>query len=139
MLGLGMAFIKGMFGQVSETFEQRVAEEPEPETPSIKNTISLSRGHVITRSDEVEVLKVALFNPTNESWTDAKPDVTCTNGPSVTTKSNQKTIESNSAKSYSMSVKPSGSPDTYLCELTISTTAGDASSYQEDMTIEIRS
>jgi hypothetical protein len=138
MLGLGMAFIRGMFGQVSETFEQKIAEEPEPQTPNIRNPIRLSREHVITHSAETEVIKVAIFNPTNESWTDAKPDITCPSGPSMEDSANPKSLNSNSREDYTMKLKATGTTDTYLCEITITATAGDPSAYSEDITIEIR-
>ena len=137
MLGLGMAFIRGMFGQVSDTFEQKISEEPEPVAPNVRNPITISREHIITHSDEVEVLKVALFNPTNQSWTGAEPDITCS-GLTTTVDANAKTVGTSEAESFTISVQPSGPAKTYLCVLNISTTTGDASAYQKDITIEIK-
>ena len=136
MLGLGMAFIRGMFGQVSETFEQKIAEEPEPQTPSIRDPITLSREHVITHSGVTDVIKVAIFNPTNETWTNAKPDITCPTGVTITDDANQKTVSPNTRQDYTLKLKLTGPVDTYLCELKIAATP--TPSYSKDITIEIR-
>jgi hypothetical protein len=137
MLGLGMAFIRGMFGKVSETFEQKVAEEPEPLDPSIRTPITMSREHVITHSAETEVIKVAIFNPTNQSWVDAYPDIVCPSGPTMEDSANPKTLDSNTREDYTVKLKATGSSDVYLCEIQIKAT-GSTPSYSKDITIEVR-
>lgn len=137
MLGLGMAFIRGMFTQTSDIFEQKVAEEPEPVNPSISNPITISRERIITHTNEVEIVKIGIFNPTNSSWTGATPSVTCT-GLTPVIKANTKTIDTNEFVIFTTSIDSSGGADTYICEIKVTATTGDASSLAKDITIEIR-
>lgn len=68
MLGLGISFVRNMFGQASQSFEELISEEPEPVTPTIRSPISLSREHIITNSGKIEVVKVSILNPLHFDW-----------------------------------------------------------------------
>src|SRR3989338_9453323 len=72
MLGLGLGFIRGMFGKVSTQLEQQVAAEPEPAIPTGTIPITLSRESIVTNAGDKEVIKVGVFNPSDTVWTDAK-------------------------------------------------------------------
>lgn len=68
MLGLGITFIKNMFGKASGQFEELISNEPEPQTPTINYPITLSRDYIISNSGETEVIKVGIFNPMHFDW-----------------------------------------------------------------------
>ena len=64
MLGLGVTFIKNMFGKTSAQFEELISAENDPPAAFHGEPITLSREHIITTSGDTEVLKVSVFN----SW-----------------------------------------------------------------------
>ena len=61
ILGLGLGFIRGMFGKVSTQFEQQIAAEPEPPTPSTADPLTLSRESIISHAGDTEVVKFCFF------------------------------------------------------------------------------
>lgn len=69
LLGLGIGFIKGMFGKTTVKFEELVLREPEPPAPTSSSPITLSREIVTANAGETEALKISVFNPTNKDWT----------------------------------------------------------------------
>jgi len=62
MLGLGVTFIRNMFGKVSGQIEEMISAEPEPQSPFRSDPITLSREHIITTSGDTEVIKVSVYN-----------------------------------------------------------------------------
>lgn len=68
MLGLALGFVRGMFGKVSTQFEEQISAEPDPPAPHGSEPVTLSRESLIMRAKESGVLKVGVFNPTNEDW-----------------------------------------------------------------------
>ena len=62
MLGLGLGFVRGMFGKASGQFEELTGAEPEPPAPSSSNPVTLSREVVIANSDEKVAIKVGFYN-----------------------------------------------------------------------------
>ena len=67
-LGLGLGFVKGMFGKVSVSFEEQISREPEPASPTADFPITLSRENIKTNPGETEVIKIAVLNPTGSDW-----------------------------------------------------------------------
>lgn len=135
MLGLGLGFIRGMFGKVSTQLEQQVSAEPEPATPYGSSPISLSREIMVTRSGNDEILKVSVFNPSNEAWTNAVPKISCgTSLPNVIQQVNPRTVKQGEFITFAMLLTiPSASPNAHLCNLFIE---GHAE-YVQDLTIKI--
>jgi len=70
LLGLGLGFVKGMFGKVSTSFEEQISREPEPFPPTADSPITLSRENIKTNPGETEVIKIAVLNPTNSDWSE---------------------------------------------------------------------
>jgi len=63
MLGLGVTFIKNMFGKASVQIEQMISQEPDPQVPYLSDPITLSREHIITTAGGTQqVLKVSVYN-----------------------------------------------------------------------------
>lgn len=138
MLGLGMAFIKGMFTDVQTKLEQQIGQESEPGAASAGEPITLSREHIMTTSGDTEIIKVNVFNPTNQKWTNVKTNITCIAGASpssLATSSIDKDIEINSYEQYITKLDVSGSIGTYLCKLNVFSAAHEFGS--KDLTIEI--
>ncbi|MBW2989526.1 hypothetical protein KY358_04375 [Candidatus Woesearchaeota archaeon] len=130
MLGLGLGFIRGMFGKVSTQIEQAIIAENEPPMPSPSIPITLSRESIITNSGNQEVIKVASFNPSNGTWVDTKPEISC-DGLAVSGSANSKTIDQGSFEIFNMiTAIPASPPNTYLCKM-------DIMGYSKDMTIKI--
>jgi len=119
ILGLGLGFIRGMFGRVSVQIEEQVSAEPEPPNPSSSNAITLSRESILTYAGEKEVIKVAAFNPSNETWPDAIPIVTCTNLVTTAQNVNEKTIDQGSFETFTvvLTIPKNSVPDTHLCKM----------------------
>jgi len=133
MLGLGLGFIRGMFGKVSSQIEQQIATEAEPPVPTSSNTITLSREVIITNAGNKEILKVSTYNPTNETWTDTSPSLTCTpplDGIGVS--ANSKDIEQGEFVTFNVLLDiPSVAPDTHLCQVKMEDI------YEKDLAIKI--
>lgn len=77
MLGLGLGFVRGMFGKVSQSFEEQIGAEPEPVASSSDIPLTLSRAKLFARAKEQVVIKVNVFNSLSADWTGAKPTVSC--------------------------------------------------------------
>jgi len=139
MLGLGIAFIKGMFGQVQTSFEQQVVSEPDPTVPSLTNPITLSRESIITNADKIQVIKIGVLNPTNGSWTNAQPQIIC-KGIVPTVATMDKDLAANEVHVYATSIKmPNAGANLYLCQVNITAaTAAVIPSYVKDFSIEVR-
>jgi len=123
MLGLGLGFIRGMFGKVATQFEQQIATEPEPPIPSGSEPITLSRESIATHAKDAEVLKVALYNPTNKDWNNAAPSPSCSAefGSFGSIQVNNKTIAQGESKSYNVliTIPSKVAEGTYLCSASI--------------------
>ncbi|MBU0628682.1 MAG: hypothetical protein KKC75_05800 [Nanoarchaeota archaeon] len=140
MLGLGLGFIRGMFGKVSTQLEQQVAAEPEPSAPTGAFPITLSRESLITHAGDKEIIKVGLYNPSNESWLTISPTISCTpplNG--ITVDANPKNVEQGQSVIFNLlSTIPSSAPNTYLCQVQIERAdATTIPNYEKDFTIKI--
>ena len=136
MLGLGLGFIRGMFGKVSTQLEQQVTAEPEPATPIGSSPIALSREIMVTQAGNDEILKVSVYNPTNEVWTAAKPKISCTGLtiPDSDQQVNARTINQGEFTTFAMLIQiPSSAPNSHLCNLFID---GHAD-FAKDLTIRI--
>ncbi|MBI2138874.1 hypothetical protein HYU13_04750 [Candidatus Woesearchaeota archaeon] len=85
MLGLGLGFVRGMFGKVSQSFEEQIGAEPEPVAATADDPLTLSRAKLIARPKENVVVKVNVLNTLGSDWSSAKPAVTCSGdaGPAV--------------------------------------------------------
>ncbi len=134
MLGLGLGFIRGMFGKVSSQLEQQIAAEPEPVVPSGSSPITLSRESMITHAGDKEVMKVSIFNPTEATLTGVVPLVSCT-GLTITSQANSRDIEQGKFVTFNVLVPiPSSGPDTYLCKVTTTAAAGN---FYKDFSLKI--
>lgn len=139
MLGLGLGFIRGMFGKVATQFEQQIASEPEPPTPSASNPLTLSRESIITNSGGSEVLKVGVYNPTSLEWKadETVVNVSCSNmglEPEV----NKRTIRQGESDTFNLLFTTlKNTPEkTYLCYVYIGTNSTDPF-FTKDFTIRI--
>jgi len=79
MLGLGLGFIRGMFGKVSTQLEQQVAQEPEPSDPNGAIPITLSREQIISNQGQQQVLKVGVYNSGGTDTNISAPYISCLN------------------------------------------------------------
>ena len=120
MLGLGLGFMRGMFGKVTTQFEEQVATEPEPPAPSGSEPITLSRESIVTRAKETKVVKVAVYNPSDQDWgaNDFKINTTCSSGPGVPLISNSvnmRDINQGESETFNilMKVYSAATPKTY--------------------------
>ncbi|MBU0628681.1 MAG: hypothetical protein KKC75_05795 [Nanoarchaeota archaeon] len=68
MLGLGLGFIRGMFSKVSSNFDEQISTEPEPPQATGSDPITLSRETMIVNSGSNTVLKIEVYNPSNQDW-----------------------------------------------------------------------
>ena len=136
MLGLGLGFIRGMFSQVSTSFEEQISAEPEPAIPNAANPITLSREKLITVSDEQAVLKFTAYNSLKDKKSDVTPTIACT-GVAIATSDvsiNAKDIEPGEYATYNALITvPKVAPGTGLCEIK----APDVGA-TKDFTIEVR-
>lgn len=139
MLGLGLGFIRGMFGKVSAQVEQQISTEPEPHIPTASNQITLSRETLITRAAEKEVMKVSIFNPSNQTWSSVYPEIKCETGFTISDQSaNPKDIKQGQFITFDIILSiPSAPPSTYLCRMGIDVNNDDAFDYQKDLTIKV--
>lgn len=130
MLGLGLGFVRGMFGKTSGQFEELIGAEQEPPTPTGSNPITLSRENVITQANKKVVLKVGFFNPTN-----AAAGVTTGGdiiGCGVTGETfNTVSVNPQESKVFSVMFDPPASGFN-LCKITVG-------SYTKDFTIKVTS
>ncbi len=78
ILGLGLGFIRGMFGKVATQFEQQIANEPEPSRPSSSEPLTVSRETLIINSGDPVALKVGIYNPSSDTFTDTGFNLNCT-------------------------------------------------------------
>ena len=142
MLGLGLGFIKGTFRQVSTQIEEKIAEESEPATPSGSEPITVSRGAMITQAGNDEVVKVAVYNPSNGPWEDEKPVIKCKEGTGLASinspdyqSANARTIPPAGKENFNILLKmPKAAEGTYLCEVQVPSLTPE---YYKDITIEI--
>lgn len=137
MLGLGLAFIKMLFGGATDKLAAIVEEEQEPNAPSAADPISLSRTVVLTSPGKDVGMKVSLYNPTNAQWADVMPVITCSN-PSITITSNKKTIAQGAYATFGILIKVPSSvgETTELCELKFRQGVNDLQ-YAKDFTIKV--
>jgi hypothetical protein len=77
MLGLGVTFIRNMFGKTSGQIEEMISSEPDPQQPYLSDPITVSREHIITTSGSTEVVKVSVFN----AWGTGSPTTPTSTGP----------------------------------------------------------
>ena len=62
ILGLSLGFIKGTFDKLTKDFEGAAAEEPDPAVATADEPLTMSRERIIMGSEEVDALKVGVYN-----------------------------------------------------------------------------
>lgn len=139
MLGLGLGFIRGMFSKVATQFEEQIALEPEPASPSGSEPITLSRESLIVHSSDPIALKVGIHNPTSGTWTDTSFNITCGTNDLVTNPQfNEKTLASGESMTGTyLFVIGAMSEGTYLCEAYASSDEGSHKNQSKDMTVKV--
>ncbi|MBW2975731.1 LamG domain-containing protein [Candidatus Woesearchaeota archaeon] len=68
VLGIGLGFIRSMFGKASIQVEQQISAEPEPPASSSSYPVTLSRENIITHAKDTEVIKISAYNPSGRDW-----------------------------------------------------------------------
>ena len=130
-----------MFSKVSTSFEEQIAAEPEPRTPSMSEPLTLSRETMVTHAKEDEVLKVGVYNPSSFEWKNAAPGISCSELGSITQKVNNRTLAQGDAQTFNLLMTmPSAAMDrSYLCYAYITASNGTSfnASYTKDLTIKI--
>jgi hypothetical protein len=124
IMGLILGFIRSKFSEVGGNL---VTNEPDPQTASSDDRITLSRETISVIPGSQAVLKANIFNPTSYEYTGATPVVTC-NGAVPTVVSNSKNIPGNSQISYIISLtipKSQQRQRSALCTVTTTGTAID--------------
>jgi len=134
MLGLGLGFVRGMFGKVSTQFEEQIVAEPEAPMPSGGEPITLSRQAIVTHAKDAEVLKVALYNPTDEDWGSSFANITCTDLDLDSVNVNPKDIDQGASESFNIlfTIGKATTTGTYLCYA-----YGINATYTKDFTIKV--
>ena len=146
MLGLGLGFVRGLFGKATQNIESIVGQEPDPPTPSSSNPVTLSRENVIVQSNSPVVIKVGAFNPLSSDFK-GTPFISCsglvlTSGVQV----RNSTVKAGGTSIYSVVLPASSTTKnkaTYLCRATMVSYATDTSEATEtgtylDFTIQIK-
>ncbi|MBI2576611.1 hypothetical protein HYV84_05330 [Candidatus Woesearchaeota archaeon] len=120
MLGLGLGFVRGLFGKATQNIESIVGQEPDPPTPTSSNPVTLSRENVIVQAKEPIVVKVSAFNPTSADWTKTHPQVSCSGITLVPTVLNS-TVPSGGFSTFSVVLPTTAgtTKGTYLCRAKI--------------------
>ncbi|MBI5389194.1 hypothetical protein HZB01_02315 [Candidatus Woesearchaeota archaeon] len=78
MLGLALGFVKGMFGNITKTFEEQALAEPEPNVATSSNPVTFSKQIISAGLNDKVVFKVGMFcNNATENCVDMVPTVTC--------------------------------------------------------------
>ena len=145
MLGLGLGFVRGLFGKATQNLESIVGQEPDPPTPTSSNPVTLSRENVIVQAKDPIVIKVGAFNPSSSDL-NGSPIISCsgltlTSGVQV----RNSTIRAGGTSTYSV-VLPTTSTTTkgtYLCRATmvkydtITSEATETGTYL-DFTVQIK-
>jgi len=153
MLGLGLGFVKMLFGGAMDKFGALVEDEQDPSPPSGSDPVSLSRGIITIGPGQDTAIKVALYNPTNAAWSDVKPIITCSNTATdedfedFSYTANKKTIQAGKYETYGILLDiPSVGETTELCEIAFNENYGAAGNtdgtpitgYSEDFTIRVQ-
>ncbi|MEA2036900.1 MAG: hypothetical protein U9O94_05290 [Nanoarchaeota archaeon] len=140
MLGLALGFVRGMFGKVTTSFEEQIAAEPNPSTPTGSEPITLSRESLIVRSGDGVVLKTGIYNPTSEVWSNANVEVTCKTDDVIDEGSqfNSKQLEPGKSfvGTYLFTIG-SVSEGTQLCKVTVKEDDSTNTNYTKDFTIRV--
>jgi len=149
MLGLGLFFVNNTFRSVSKQFEEQVKQEPEPQTASSQNPITLSRDSLIVTLNEKVALKVGIANPSVNPWNNTGFVINCSGagdeGAKVVSSPmfNKRNLDSGDSfvGQYLFTV---GKPlsDTYLCVAKTTTTdlnnLTTDTGYSKDITIQVK-
>jgi hypothetical protein len=77
MLGIGIAFMNGMFGSLSTKLEQQFGDIPEPEAATGDKPVSLNDEFIILESGKRSGAKVSVYNPTDADWTEVSMEFEC--------------------------------------------------------------
>lgn len=77
ILGVALAFTKGMFGKVSTQVEEKVEDDYGLAMPSPTDPVTLSKEVIVVMPDEDVTLKVGAYNPSGVEWTDEAPSIIC--------------------------------------------------------------
>lgn len=137
MLGLGLGFVRGMFGKASGQFDELTGAEPEPPIPSSSNPVTLSREVLIVSAGSMVALKVGFYNPTGSGITPAititgsdDDDAKCGTGES----SLGTAVDTQKSKVFTVLFSPAGT-GTLLCKLKIN----GGSTYYKEFTMKVSS
>ena len=130
MLGLGLGFVRGMFGKISTQVEEQVAQEPEPPIPTSDNPITMSRESIVTKAGEDEIIKISIYAP-GADIAAASILLDGCGGLSDGTM-NKALISANSFKTFTWIVKGEGAVNTYLCSI-----RAGAVPYSKDYTVKV--
>lgn len=76
MLGLGLGFITGMFGDISKQVGSAVKNEPEPPMATRSNPLTVSRDYVVADLNEDIGLKFSTFNSVSNVGGNANSGIT---------------------------------------------------------------
>jgi len=120
MLGLGLGFIKGMFGKATTGLDDMINQEDDPPAASAAKPIMLSKDSKTIQAGKEGVLKMRLYNPITAQLDDVQPKVTCgTITLSSTQMDSPLDVPGRESKMYTYVFGiPAGTAEgTYLCEV----------------------
>lgn len=130
MLGLGLGFVRGMFGKTSGQFEELIGAEQDPPTPTGSDPITLSKERVITSPKSPIVVKVGVYNPTGDEWSaigggGTLPTMTCltpfhaAGTPPTGEQKNAKAIKSHESATYSLAFTAPSGTGSAVCNIVV--------------------
>ena len=141
MLGLALGFTRGMFGKVTTQMEEKISEEPEPAAASATDPTTLSREVIVTQAEENEILKVSVYNPSGNVWTDEKPAIIeCSDGiGDLTVNVNTRTIKPTESVTYTILFDAPVVAGSHLCKVIVPSLSGtpEFGKYYKELTIKI--
>ena len=148
MLGLGLGFIRGMFTKVSTSIEEQISAEPEAELARSSDPLTISRQTIISEAGASIALKVNAYNPTQNDYTDAEPDIRCKESDAastdipITETATPRDIEVAETGAFTVLVTvPDKDTGSYLCQVVLKgkdALGADADFLQKDITLRIQ-
>ncbi|MFH1408697.1 MAG: hypothetical protein ABIH34_02215 [Nanoarchaeota archaeon] len=148
MLGLGLGFIKGMFGKVSQNVEQMIAQEADAPRADSSHPITVSNEYKIIIAGEDQVMKVGVYNTEVTPLTGFYPEITTCTGAidaafSISSEnqiSNPKTIQPGERTQYNLvfTIPSTAVNGKYLCQMKVTDgTIDKLTSFWPDITMEV--
>tara|TARA_Y100000310_G_C20568402_1_gene756743 strand:- start:426 stop:941 length:516 start_codon:yes stop_codon:yes gene_type:complete len=148
MLGLGLGFIRGMFTKVSTSFEEQISAEPEAELARSSDPLTISRQTIISEAGASIALKVNAYNPTQNDYLKAQPDIRCKKNDAtgtdipITETATARKIEVAETEAFTVLITvPDEDTGSYLCEVVLKgeNAAGTSVDFlQKDITLRIQ-